>query len=896
MHCYETPLFSTHGNSGTDIEVGSALLLILGCVALLTLLIVAFLITARTEFSSSNFYLKGVSTKLLSENAINVVIAQLREGARSTDATTGKALAWASQPGMIRSYDSTGNPSKYYKLYSWDNMDGTGAFDETQPTEQPPTTWATQPGVYTDLNEPANGLYPIIDPSAANADGTTGPVEGFSYTPQAASTNPIPMPVKWLYVLKDGTIETATPASGTAVTVTNASPSNPVIGRIAFWTDDETSKVNINTASEGTFWDVPISNNTEEMGTETKINIMNAPFGYATALPGGEEFQMVPGHPATTCLSTVFGFGTSPLMPAVNSTTPSWPLTSAIYDSTFAPYYSLSPRYAAGGSLGGVQFPTASFTPPSYRLYDSIDELVFDPQRTALTTANPALYPAATPNFCSPSGRGAISITPQILERSRFFITAHSRAPEETLFGTPRVSLWPIQAQSTARTPKDNLLAFCSTIAGNPYYFQRAYYYQYQQTSGSGITNGTAPSPYGLGSSQSQSLDFPGAPTSSSTLTGVARNQNLYAYLQALTTANIPGFGGNFIAKYPGVTGGASDRDQILTEMFDMIRSGVNTYNNANLYPHYTYEPMSMSGSTPFPSGAGSAVPIQITTSSGLTKGFGRTYTLGEISLVFMAAGIDTAPISGPGSNIGDLDPNNPTPPRMCVGPGLPWAVAIDNPTLASPPLFQTRKSFTPGTVTQAQVQAKPSLIDSRSGDPQTAKIQAFLLIRPYMLMQGTPPSGPNIRIRITNLDQLSATFGTKAVNLGFPQAVLTAPSTAPVGAVADYNITNANNGSSGLSLGFMLDPVIPKSGTRALGPNDGSLPPPTPSSGLGPAYPFVGNVVTIPATTPAVLPSYPSPYGGQDGNTPSLRLFCTMLPMPLIGISDHNSRPMPSR
>jgi type II secretory pathway component PulK len=89
---------------------GSALLIILGCVALLTILVTAFLFSARTEFTTSNFYAKGVSTKLLSENVINLVMAQLREGARSTDVNTNAPVAWASQPGMIRSYGNDGKP------------------------------------------------------------------------------------------------------------------------------------------------------------------------------------------------------------------------------------------------------------------------------------------------------------------------------------------------------------------------------------------------------------------------------------------------------------------------------------------------------------------------------------------------------------------------------------------------------------------------------------------------------------------------------------------------------------------------------------------------------------------------------------------------------------------
>jgi hypothetical protein len=250
-------------------RAGSALLIILGCVALLTILVTAFLITARTEFTTSNFYAKGVNTKLLSENVINLVTAQLREGARSTDVNTSVSVAWASQPGMIRSYDTTGNPYKYFKLYSSDDMVGTGAFDATT-TDVPPPNWASQTSVYTDLNEPvittAGTQYPILDPAAVDH------VEGFSLNMPAdftSGTSLLPMPVKWLYVLKDGTVTIGTPfpvwpiapsirstapnGTGTAVHITNASATNPIIGRVAFWTDDETSKVNINTASEGIF-------------------------------------------------------------------------------------------------------------------------------------------------------------------------------------------------------------------------------------------------------------------------------------------------------------------------------------------------------------------------------------------------------------------------------------------------------------------------------------------------------------------------------------------------------------------------------------------------------------------------------------------------------------------
>jgi hypothetical protein len=862
---------------------GSALLIILGCVALLTILVTAFLITAGTEFTTSNFYAKGVTTKLLSENVINLVMAQLREGARSTDVNTSAPVAWASQPGMIRTYDNTGNPYKYFKLYSDDNMIGSGSFDET--AQQIPTGssgWSSKPNGYVDLNEPVNGTYPILDPAAE------GSVEGFSYAAQTDTTNPLPMPVKWLYVLKDGTITVGTSSgAGTAVTITGAKTSNPVIGRVAFWSDDETCKVNINTASEGSFWDLPVASNSEELGNPNET----APYGYSTSVPSNEEFQRMPGHPATTSLSAVFGYGTNPVLPdtGLDANGPVYPLTpgtTGTYATTFGPYFSLTPRYASGGSMGGAQ-PAYGANPanqlpfilPAYRLYDSVDELIFDPARQPLSAANLALYPATIGNTSTgivPNGRMAVGTSPQIIEQRRFFITAHSRAPEETLFGTPRISLWPLQAQTEARTAKDNLLAFCSTINGNPYYFQRATYFQYLPFGAASPTSTLDAYGNPGNSSQSATQDFPDAPTSTLVSPGVgnvARNENLYAYLQALTNSDrtIPGFGGDFLDKYPGA-GGTSDRDEILTEMFDLIRSGVNTLNiSPNVFPNYTFTPYGANAG--FGAGCGSTVPIAISSngsSTPNTHGLGRTYGVAEVALCFMASDIDlndgkihgteTAPI--PLTAAGSPDPTGGSN-RISIGAGLPWACAIDYPNaITSPPQFL---SWDTGTDTYSSYYQKGGVLYSPStnapmpmgstvtiGDPQTTAVQAFLMIRPYCLLTGVPMVAPKIRIRVTNLDQLTITTKishtqTKTTNLGFP----------PAGsAVADYNSFDylSEYTSGGLLETWMPNGNFPWGGpAHQFGLNDGTVG--TSTSGN---YPFYGS------STP-ILPAYPSPFGGED-------------------------------
>ncbi len=49
----------------------------------------------------------------------------------------------------------------------------------------------------------------------------------------------------------------------------------------------------------------------------------------------------------------------------------------------------------------------------------------------------------------------------------------------------------------------------------------------------------------------------------------IPRNQNLIGYLDHLSGSAIPGFGSSFENKY-----GATDRDALLVQMFDFIRSG----------------------------------------------------------------------------------------------------------------------------------------------------------------------------------------------------------------------------------------------------------------------------------------------------------------------------------
>ncbi len=203
-----------------------------------------------------------------------------------------------------------------------------------------------------------------------------------------------------------------------------------------------------------------------------------------------------------------------------------------------------------------------------------------------------------------------------VLEKTRFFLTASNRAPEVNLFGQPRLSIWPLSSQNdtTHRTAQDRLLARCATMgtassssSGYPYFFQR--------------------------------LD-PNSPTAD--YTNISRNQELYAYLQNLTSRPIPGFGGSFSGKY-----GAGERDQILTEIFDYIRAC--NLNDPNLPTNGTYTDSYKLGGTfynPYSSpyrSPGFVVPIKINS----TKGAGRFPVLDQAFLIFYTPEMPTVPSGG---------------------------------------------------------------------------------------------------------------------------------------------------------------------------------------------------------------------------------------------------------
>ena len=162
--------------------------------------------------------------------------------------------------------------------------------------------------------------------------------------------------------MQDGTLG---PASG-------GTAANPIVARIAFWTDDESCKVNINTAGNGSPWNTPRVNSTDDVA-------------WSSNQPAAGEYSAYPGHPATTSLASIF---------STNAYTPQQLLA-------------LTPRYAWGGSQFGTQptAPGASVAPKIDRLYASVDELRYATnvstaglRQTNAVTASPTRERAIRPD------------------------------------------------------------------------------------------------------------------------------------------------------------------------------------------------------------------------------------------------------------------------------------------------------------------------------------------------------------------------------------------------------------------------------------------------------------------------------------------------------------------
>ena len=845
-------------------------MIVLAFLVLITVMAVAFFTSTTGEAGASKVESESLSVRQLADSSVQYILSHIRNATSG-----GTTTAWASQPGAIRTYGSDGNPESVFKLYSANSMEESVPVSGWNPSsDQPGATWSADKALWTDLNAPiASGnrtVFPIIDPRAAAApSGKSHPmVDGFSYNATAMPgavlpTNTddanarVPMPVRWLYVLRDGRFTAPSGGNGTTANFSGSDPkptaSNPIVGRVAFWTDDETCKLNLNTACGGNYWDVP----SFTAGIELH---------FSRYKPIKNEFARYPGHPATTSLAPAlwsFGGLSSPntsLFPTMNppqdyrysntgdtaasvATADVTPSLSSSAKNFLQNCLKLNPRNEWGGSAMGSQATVLgkNETDPVQpldgdRLFASIDEFLY-------------AMPSSSGNSTRPAN--PFNLAPADIDKLRFFLTTQSRAPDTNPLNQPKVGIWPTPEDPAKRTPTDKLIAFCSTLDGTSYYFTR--------------NN-----------------------SSSSTADWTTRNDKVFDYLDSTLQENIPGFGGSLGTRY-GVTG----TRRILTQIYDYIRGSVNLSD--------TYSATNPNASAPYAFSSGQVLPILI--SKGQTyKGHGRFITLKQAALQFIAVAanqppcqIDTAtglPVGAPNATfsgnftgtINEMHPwvGNASPPQVEGDGNGTWTInetnsypisnnaTINNSTITLPrqthaglPLLSNKWISSNSLYTasdNASVALRNQCINPRyhgsnatyttnsSWDllpdpfpvaapgklgPHQTLVQAAILIDPFLVNPGIPPYEGKYQIVVKGLDRFTA----NGINLGFPAQVAQTSSPTPTVKGLDqpgfYSISTDARGKTttvnNKKLTFVSDRVL-------VGPG----------SDNGATFPFTGGEITI--------------------------------------------------
>ncbi len=618
---------------------GVALVTVLTVMSLTTILVLTFFTLASSEHRASKTYSQGLQAQQVAEQAVNMVVAQIREATTVSENPTNIKV-WASQPGAIRTWNQNGTFDRIFKLYSDDIMktdDQLGVKGDYSDISK----WADQPDHFVDLNEPVirgeKVYYPIVDPTASvlpewpsngikdeTGEYDANGVEGFKYDVAMveegefgrkaaqvakATDGHVAMPVRWIYQLADGTVGTLEGSGGGSSAEYKfvafsgdgkPSEKNPMVARFAFWADDESTKLNVNTHVGGAAWDLP------RAGGKMDRDL-------AQHQPAKNEWQRYPGHPATVHLSPAMAPGYLLNMFDNRSRETNRDAMEKLFD--------VVPRVVPGGSQSGTRkvdpdIPAEAngLVPDTEPLFPSLDDMVMRSDR------QPHVYPDNTGTDMQESQLG------DFLERSKFFITAYSRSPEVNLYNLPRVALWPIynadRSEATGSdyqkklTPFDRLIHYCASV---------------------GQTTGGERYDYIFKREKADSPTFD--------YDGIRRNKELYAYLDRLMKKDYPGYGASFSSKYP------QDQEQILTQIFDYVRS-TNIHDDTlyqfdkdagfkenNTDDHWTYtNPRNARGNNirrgEGLKGHGQVVPIEI----GDTKGFGRMYTLASAQVLAVCA------------------------------------------------------------------------------------------------------------------------------------------------------------------------------------------------------------------------------------------------------------------
>jgi len=209
-------------------ERGSAIIITLLLICLITILVIGFLSSMQMESSMARSHLNGINAEFISQMGTDAAMARLQTAIGNTTNSY-----WTTQPGAVAVAGSSVDISSGFSS----STNSTNTVDLNVQDLEDSTKYA----IAFSNN--------FVNPSA----------------PQ--------MRVQWIYVENNGSF-------------TNASSTNS-IGRFAFWTDDESAKVNINTAWQNG------SANTNSLSNPSQVGLATLGFPSASSVQTNGPFNTV---------------------------------------------------------------------------------------------------------------------------------------------------------------------------------------------------------------------------------------------------------------------------------------------------------------------------------------------------------------------------------------------------------------------------------------------------------------------------------------------------------------------------------------------------------------------------------------------------------------------------
>lgn len=195
---------------------GSALVITLAIIALVTGMLLGFASLTRHETVVSNAHVNRVNAQHFAQMGVDFVIAAVKQQISNPN------LVWASQPGALIVPDTNAT-------HATNTLTTRIPLHSGYPSAEALARPSADPFAPANLNIPTleNAGHHLLTNQPTDPDVPSSPVRT--------------LPLRWLYVREDGTLDPADEPDLTA-------SANPVVGRLAWWADDESCKINLNTA------------------------------------------------------------------------------------------------------------------------------------------------------------------------------------------------------------------------------------------------------------------------------------------------------------------------------------------------------------------------------------------------------------------------------------------------------------------------------------------------------------------------------------------------------------------------------------------------------------------------------------------------------------------------